>query len=390
MNQLPTTTAAMPSLPITDPIPTGDAGTSGRTFNVGAVQAPASEPAVPAQVEAPTPEQEAGYEELMRMVGDSPERAARALELIKQVEAAKDCGELNKKCERHEDDHGEIIHFGREHREDVGDLHNVLTHRLTKWSNDSEPVLSCGGGGEWDDFNLAQTDELIEKATRQLASLQKCRAHLAAALGQPEPVYVPPTDWDDAEEIRTVGASGSILMAALYTPTDENGADEPQVLAVYSDTAGTTTDELDRAGALDLKAQLLAFLPKLDAMIDALPAEVAVEPPKPEKAQPAAYRPPLAADVLPEPGIDDSTVIALNLPGLDLKAGVHVSDDEHATRTIAVWTEGHRDGTDLDALDAERVAAALPAFTEQFQSLARRLAEQPVPYSVTEQAEDAK
>lgn len=158
-----------------------------RIFEAGAVQVPAK----PEEAEAPTPEQEAAYDEALRIVGDSPERAARALELIKQVEAVKGCDELNGRCERHENDHGDVIHFGREHREDVGDLHNVLTHRLTKWSNDSEPVLSCGGGGEWDDFNLAQTDELIEKATRQLASLREARAHLAAALGEAPPSEPP-------------------------------------------------------------------------------------------------------------------------------------------------------------------------------------------------------
>lgn len=257
-----------------------------RAFEGGAIQAPALTPTEPEQVEVPTPEQEAAYDEALRIVGDSPERAARALELIEQTEAAKNCGELNGQCERHEDDHGDIVHFGREHREDVGDLHDVLTHRLTKWSNDSESVLSCGGGGEWDDFNLAQTDELIDKATRQLASLRNCRTHLAAALGKAEPVYVPPTDWDDAEEIRTVGARSAILKATLFTPTDEDGADKPPVLAVYSGGFGTDV-ELDRAGALDLRAQLLAFLPKLDAMIDALPAEVAIEPPKGEKAREA-------------------------------------------------------------------------------------------------------
>lgn len=77
---------------------------------------------------------------------------------------------------------------------------------------------------------------------------------------------------------------------------------------------------------------------------------------------------------LPEPGIDRATVRTLDLNGLVVGIGIHVGDDERATRSIAAWAEGSRDGVDLNMRDAERLLAALPAFTEQVRALVDQLA----------------
>lgn len=86
--------------------------------------------------------------------------------------------------------------------------------------------------------------------------------------------YSPAANDEDAETIKTVGASGAILKAYLHTPREIDGAQTgPRVLAVYSEDG--TDDELDLDGAVNLREQIAALLPNLDAMIAVLAADEA-------------------------------------------------------------------------------------------------------------------
>lgn len=114
-------------------------------------------------------------------------------------------------------------------------------------------------GSEW----MAERDQRSREAAEPHAEATGSRG-----------AHVPPGEWDTAEAIRTAGASGAILKAYLYTPREIDGEPTgPQCLAVYSESG--TDDELDLAGALDLREQVAALLPNLDAMISILAANEA-------------------------------------------------------------------------------------------------------------------
>ncbi len=166
------------------PAPRGDHGSkwsTDRAFNADAITAPA------------TPQQEAAMAEIDQILADADDPAAVAASVLERIEeerAAKGCDLLDGQCQRHTDDHGEIIHRGQLHRASGGEDDNLLTHGLMQW-NDDEPRLEFIGGGYWPDLGLPEADTLIAAVEKQLASLRDCRAHLAAALGEAPPTQPP-------------------------------------------------------------------------------------------------------------------------------------------------------------------------------------------------------
>ncbi len=289
MDQLPTATVPMPTPTSTDPIRTGGAWTGHRTFNTAAVQATVAE--LTAQAEAPTPEQEAAYDEALRIVGDSPERAARALELIAEDQAPACpvhpwCIEKGAHTWHNSETVEVTAECGIGKKHNHSDTPPYLEVRLISEDNPTTGVRGDNAAVMIDDCEVDADGARheVEKIRAALPRIEALAAQLDGAAALPTSRYMPSPEWGDAEEIRTVGADSAILKAALFVPTDVNGADEPPVLAVYSGGFGTDV-ELDRAGALNLRAQMLAFLPKLDAMISLLPAEVPTTPPESEKAR---------------------------------------------------------------------------------------------------------
>lgn len=105
--------------------------------------------------------------------------------------------------------------------------------------------------------------------TRDKAETALAVARGAELLDLIEPTpYTVPTDCGEAARITCAGERGAILNAYLYTSEWEGVPDGPTVLSVYGEPSNE--GELDLAGARDLRAQLVEFLPKLDAMIDVL------------------------------------------------------------------------------------------------------------------------
>lgn len=82
---------------------------------------------------------------------------------------------------------------------------------------------------------------------------------------------------DDAPQVTLTGAAGHLLRAYVYQP-DEGAAGgvEKPTICVYSD--GGADAELDLNGARKFRADLAAFLPRLDVMISALAGGEAASP----------------------------------------------------------------------------------------------------------------
>lgn len=150
--------------------------------------------------------------------------------------------------------------------------------------DNGEPILVAATSPDLSDLRETTPDQLRAKADEIHAEASKI-GQLADRF-EGHPPYTPPTDCDVAARITAAGEKGAILNAYLYTPTWDGKPDGPTRLSVYSEPNGE--GDLDLAGALDLRAQMLAFLPKLDAMIGVLAGDVQTEPPENQKAEVAS------------------------------------------------------------------------------------------------------
>ncbi|HEY5834660.1 hypothetical protein, partial [Streptomyces sp.] len=171
---------------------------------------------------------------------------------------------------------------------DLGDSHRhdhtdqpYIDARLV--SEDDRRTGQRGAGAA---ISFGDCELTADGARRELAKIRAALPRIEALADtlDGKPPYVPPTDCDEAEHVTLAGSKGAILSAYLYTPEWESKPDGPMRLSVYPEP--NADDDLDLAGAIDLRDQLIAFLPKLDAMISVLAAEVPTAPPEGENAQP--------------------------------------------------------------------------------------------------------
>lgn len=233
--------------------------------------------------DSPTPQQVADAAEMTRIVMESANPAATASRVLDLIEAEKNqpvTGHAVNKCGalawcKETGDHE--LHIGQPVRVSV-DCGRPASHH----DHISDPYLDAYLFAEDDRATGAlavepsvafatcdlTADGLRAEAAKILAAVPQLLAMADTLDGTP--AYVPPTTWEDAAEVRTVGAKGPVFSAYLHTPTEhETGtADNPTSLVVFP---GATMDaELDLDGGRDLREQLVTFLPQLDAMIAVL------------------------------------------------------------------------------------------------------------------------
>lgn len=234
-------------------------------------------------VDLPTVRQMADAAEMTRIVAESADPAATAARVLDLIKAEKNqpvtghavttCGVLAwcVRTDDHEWHESAPIQVAQEcsYRSSGHDhaANPYIDVKLIAEDDRETGVRGAGATVSLGDCELT-ADGLRSEAAKILAAAPRLRAMADTLDGAP--AYVPPTTWEDAAEVRTVGAKGPVFSAYLHTPTEhETGtADNPTSLVVFP---GATMDaELDLDGGRDLREQLVTFLPQLDAMIAVL------------------------------------------------------------------------------------------------------------------------
>ncbi|WP_031516818.1 DUF6907 domain-containing protein [Streptomyces sp. NRRL F-5123] len=154
--------------------------------------------------------------------------------------------------------------------------------------SEDDPATGARGAGAA--VMIGDCEVTAAGARREAAKLRAAlpRIEALADILDGQAAYTPPTSYESAETIKAVGTDGALLKVYLFDPSREElgGYDGPRTMAVTPEM-GSATD-LDLDGAIDFRNQLAALLPKVDAMISSLAADVQTEPPKTPEAQPPA------------------------------------------------------------------------------------------------------
>lgn len=151
------------------------------------------QPASPIEAaESPLTRFETKFERFAEQLGSPAEAAGRFLAALEQDRAQdtaapsgdSPCPDGRAWCTGDADSHAdprEHIHHGPAHAITDPAGQRVMEFSIAQW-HDGRPELEFESGGQWDTFDLDQTDELIAATAAHLDKLRKARNQLAELL----------------------------------------------------------------------------------------------------------------------------------------------------------------------------------------------------------------